>query len=340
MADHLLRKFRGLRGVGAMFVALVMLALIAPAGAEASGPGSGVLSQLSDVVPASAQSAVSAALSQVPSATSGGAAAVSVPAPSAPVVKPSASPSLPSVAPSGAVPVPTIHLPTVQVPTVHVPAVHVPLWGPPSVVVQTPSAPVGTGPRPDVAAAVPALSLKPTRTTPNPRPPAVPDPFRRRHASAHRLDHPQGHRGGHIDARGSARPAAAPLAPSAGASAPWSPVTLSLAPGRRGTQPVPPARHPDFGGPASRARHLSAQGSPPTSAVTNLQLGPPVPVSLAPGGAEGSAPGAAGGAAGATAAILALIGICMLRALSPGLLGLGLTPVRSALLVSRLERPG
>ena len=64
MADHLVTKFWGL--CPALIVALVTLAL-APAGAEASGPGSSALSQLGSVVPAPAQAAVAAALAQVPS---------------------------------------------------------------------------------------------------------------------------------------------------------------------------------------------------------------------------------------------------------------------------------
>ena len=88
-------------------------------------------------------------------------------------------------------------------------------------------------------------------------------------------------------------------------------------------------------------RHVAARPSRAVSTVTTPQLGPPVSASLPPGGAEGSAAGAGGGVAGATAAaLLALVGVCMLRALLPGLLGLGLAPARSALLVSRLERPG
>src|SRR6516164_7673210 len=67
MADHLVTKFWGLWA--ALTVALLTLALIAPAGAEASGPGFGALSQLGSVVPAPSQAAVAAALAQVPSPT-------------------------------------------------------------------------------------------------------------------------------------------------------------------------------------------------------------------------------------------------------------------------------
>ena len=89
------------------------------------------------------------------------------------------------------------------------------------------------------------------------------------------------------------------------------------------------------------SRHVAEPLSRRSSAVTTSQVAPPVLAILPPGGAEGSAAGAGGGAAGATtAALLAIVGVFMLRALLPGLLGLGLAPARSALLDLRLERPG
>jgi len=61
---------------------------------------------------------------------------------------------------------------------------------------------------------------------------------------------------------------------------------------------------------------------------------------MPPAGVEG-ATGGAGSAGGATAAaLLTLVGICLMRALLPGLLALRIGPWRSALLVCRLERPG
>ena len=91
MADHLVAKFRGL--CGALTVALLTLALIVPASAEASGPGLDALSQLSNVVPAPAQAAVAAALAQVPSpspvaSVPSATAAISTPAPSTQAVGP------------------------------------------------------------------------------------------------------------------------------------------------------------------------------------------------------------------------------------------------------------
>ena len=97
MADHLIGKFWGLSG--ALMTALLTLALIAPAGAEAAGPGSSALSQLAALVPAPAQSAVSAALSQVPSASGAAASAVAVPESPPPVhVVVPPPPSVPAVA--------------------------------------------------------------------------------------------------------------------------------------------------------------------------------------------------------------------------------------------------
>ena len=97
MADHLIGKFWGLSG--ALVTALLTLALIAPAGAEAAGPGSAALSQLAALVPAPAQSAVSAALSRVPSASGAAAPAVAVPESPPPVhVVVPPPPSVPVVA--------------------------------------------------------------------------------------------------------------------------------------------------------------------------------------------------------------------------------------------------
>jgi hypothetical protein len=84
---------------------------------------------------------------------------------------------------------------------------------------------------------------------------------------------------------------------------------------------------------APAAAVMAAQARAPVS--------PPVPGSLPPSGAEGVAAGAGGAAPGASAAaVLALAGLALLGALSPGLLALDVLPWRSAILALQLERPG
>ena len=311
MADHLLAKFRGL--CGALTVALLTLALIVPASAEASDPGLDALSQLSNVVPAPAQAAVAAALAQVPS-----------PSPVASV--PSATVAIPTPAPSTQTVGPTVATPAGNVPAV---AVSVP---PP--------------PRPDTAnsaptISVPTVSVRTTGKRPNPPARARPDASLGGQASAHRVSRPKGRRAGQRGLRSPARPAPTRPGPLAAVGARWAPVPPAHA-------VLVHAQHATAARAPSRARrrsdgprHLAARPSRAVSTVSTPQLGPPVPASLPPGGAEGAAAGVGGGVAGAAAvALLALVGVCMLRALLPGLLGLGLAPARSALLVSRLERPG
>lgn len=85
------------------------------------------------------------------------------------------------------------------------------------------------------------------------------------------------------------------------------------------------------------AERRPAHDAATTSPVVKL----PVPGSLPPPGAEGAAGGGAAGAAGAgIAALLVLMALYGMRALLPGLLALELGRWPSALLVSRLERPG
>lgn len=311
MADHLVAKFRGL--CGALTVALLTLALIVPAGAEASGPGLDALSQLSNVVPAPAQAAVAAALAQVPS-----------PSPVGSV--PSATAAIPTPAPS------TQTLgPSVATPARNVPAVAVP--------VPTPPGPDTANAAPTIS--VPTASVRTTGKRPNPPARARPDTSLGGQANAHRVSRPKGRRAGQRGLRSPVRPAPTRPGPIGAVAAGWAPVppahavlvhahhaTAARAPSR-------PRRRSD--GP----RHLAGRPSGAVSAVSTPQLAPPVSANLPPGGAEGAAAGVGGGMAGAAAvALLALVGVCMLRALLPGLLGLGLAPARSALLVSRLERPG
>ena len=194
MADHLLAKFRGL--CGALTVALLTLALIVPASAEASGPGLDALSQLSNVVPAPAQAAVAAALAQVPS-----------PSPVASV--PSATVAIPTPAPSTQ----TVG-PTVATPAGIVPAVAIPVPPPP---------------RPDTAnsaptISVPTVSVRTTGKRPNPPARARPDASLGGQASAHRVSRPKGRRAGQRGLRSPARPAPTRPGPLAAVGARWAPV--------------------------------------------------------------------------------------------------------------------
>ena len=327
MADHLIGKFWGLSG--ALMAALLTLALIAPAGAEAAGPGSVALGQLGALIPAPAQSAVSAALAQVPSASGAGASAVAVPdsPPSVPVVVPPPPPPVPVAARPTPPPAPAIPASAAPVP------VPVSVAQPAGIAGQAVSAPAQSVPQPDAAVQA-ALSEA------NPSSSARPKPTLGGRTPAHRIAHPRAHR--HAGSPRWASAASARRAPIARPTAalPWSPVSV-LETSRRGTQPAAPARRTDSRSESGRARHLAPPRSRPGGAVTTAPLAVPLSAVLPPGGAEGSAAGAGGAAAGAAAAaLLALVGLCILRALLPGLLGLGLAPVQSAFLVSRLERPG
>ncbi len=311
MADHLLAKFRGL--CGALTVALLTLALIVPAGAEASGPGLDALSQLSNVVPAPAQAAVAAALAQVPS-----------PSPVGSV--PSATAAIPTPAPSAQTVGPSVATPAGNVPAA-------------AAAVPPPPRPDTANPAPTIS--VPTVAVRTTGKRPNPPARARPDASLGGQASAHRVSRPKGRRAGQRGLRSPARPAPTRPGPLAAVAARWAPVPPAHA-------VLVHAHHATAARAPSRARrrsdgprHLAARPSRAVSTVSTPQLGPPVSANLPPGGAEGAAAGVGGGVAGAAAvALLALVGVCMLRALLPGLLGLGLAPARSALLVSRLERPG
>jgi hypothetical protein len=321
MADHLNGKNWGL--LGALATALLTVALIAPAGAEAASPGSGGLGQLAAIVPAPAQSAVSAALSQVPSANGTGASGVPLPQapPSVPVVTPPAPPPVPMAVRSTPLPAPASPAPVAPAPS------------PAGLVDAALSAPTRSVPRPD---AVPTVNA-----APSPSIAARPDATVEGHRPAHRRAHPRAHDPAArlMSARPPALTRRAPVTRVLFAQ-PWSPPPVLDGTSRRGAQPAAPARHADSRGGSGRGRHLPPRPSSPAVGVTTSQVALPLSAVLPPGGAEGGAAGAGGGAAGATAAVLALVGVCILRALLPGLLGLGLAPVQSALLVSRLERPG
>ena len=321
MADHLIGKYLGLSG--ALVTALLTLALIAPAGAEAAGPGSAALSQLAALVPAPAQSAVSAALSRVPSASGAAAPAVAVPESPPPVhVVVPPPPSVPVVARPTPPPAPANPASTAPLP---VPA-------PAGIASLAVSVPAQSVPQPDAAMQA-AVTERPSST------PRL-DAALGGRPPAHRLAHRRAHR--HAGSPRSVSAASTRRAPIARPTAarPWSPVSV-LETSRRGTQPAAPARHADSRSESGRARHVAPPRSRPGVAVTTAPVVFPLSAALPPGGAEGSAAGAGGAAAGAAAAaLLALFGLCILRALLPGLLGLGLAPARSAFLVSRLERPG
>ena len=296
-------------------VALLTLALIVPAGAEASGPGLDALSQLSNVLPAPAQAAVAAALAQVPS-----------PSPSPVGSVPSATVAIPTPAPSTQTVAPSVATPAGSVPAMAVP-------------VPPPRRPDTANSAPTIS--VPTVSVRTTGKRPNPPARARPDASLGGQASAHRVSRPKGRRAGQRGLRSPARPAPTRPGPLAAVGARWAPVPPAhavLVYAHHATAaPVQSRGRKRSDGP----RHRAAGPSRAVSTVSAPQLGPPVSADLPPGGAEGAAAGSGGGAAGSAAvALLALVGVCMLRALLPGLLGLGLAPARSALLVSRLERPG
>ncbi len=175
MADHLIGKFWGLSG--ALVTALLTLALIAPAGAEAAGPGSAALSQLAALVPAPAQSAVSAALSRVPSASGAAAPAVAVPESPPPVhVVVPPPPSVPVVARPTPPPAPANPASTAPLP---VPA-------PAGIASLAVSVPAQSVPQPDAAMQA-AVTERPSST---PRP----DAALGGRPPAHRLAHRRAHR--------------------------------------------------------------------------------------------------------------------------------------------------
>ena len=322
MADHLSGKSWGISG--ALAAALLTLALIVPAGAEAAAPGTGALGQLAAIVPAPAESAVSAALSQVPSATGAGASGVATPA----------SPPSVHVAVPQPPPVPVVTRPTPpSMPATPVPAALLPVPAPGGVAGQAVRVSTQSSAQPEAAVQA-ALSEA------NPSSSARPDAVLGRRTQVHRSAHSRARRhAGSVRSVSAVSTRRAPVARSTAARL-WSPVA-ELETSRRGTQLAAPARRADARRESRRAHHPAPPRSHPGGTLTASQSALPLPAALPPGGADGSAAGAGSAAAGAAAAaLLVLFGLCILRALLPGLLGLGLAPARSAFLVWRLERPG
>ena len=317
MADHLVTKFWGL--CAALTVALLTLALIAPAGAEASGPGLARSASLLDVVPAPAQAAVAAALAQVPS--------------------PPAGPAAPSPLPRGGPDARTS--PAGRAPT----GCRTP-W---SMSRRWPSRSQPT-PQPDTANSrrqrFPCRQSRYARRANGRIRPLQPGPTRpsvgRRAHIASRVRRGAGPGRGAFEARrGRRRRGRAHSPPSErGGRLCRPPTPSSFTPTTpRAVRGAVTRRAQAFGWSlvTSLRLHLPAVSTVTTTAARRLRSRPPCRRVVR----RAAPPGAGGGAAGATAAaLLALVGVCMLRALLPGLLGLGLAPARSALLVLRLERPG
>jgi hypothetical protein len=322
MADHLIEKFWGISG--ALAAALLTLALIAPAGAEAAGPGTAALGQLAAVVPAPAQSAVSAALAQVPLASGTGASGVATPE----------SPPSVHVAVPQPPPVPVVTRPTPpSTPATPVLAAPLPVPAPAGIAGQTVKVPTQSAPRPEAVVQAALSEL-------NPSSPARPDAALGTRTPVHRGAHSRARRhAGSVRSVSAASTRRAPIARTTAARL-WSPVPV-LGPGWRDTQQAVPARGPGARRESRRGHHPAPPRLHPGGVVMAQPLVLPLSAALPPGGSEGSAAGAGGAAAGAVAAaLIALFGLCILRALLPGLLGLGLAPAQSAFLVSRLERPG
>ena len=119
---------------------------------------------------------------------------------------------------------------------------------------------------------------------------------------------------------------------------PLPPLARPFLPTRSDVRPAAHV-HRDAPTPAGRTHRAVRPGAIARVIAPPAQL--PASPALPPAGVEGAAAGGPGGAAGATAAaLLTLVGICLMRALLPGRLALGLAPWQSAQLVCRLERPG
>jgi hypothetical protein len=314
MADHLF-VFRGHRAVWAIALAILSLALLQPAGAQASGS----LIQL----PAAAQGAIDTALAQayVPTVSVVSGTTVSVTVSPAPAAPPVVAP--PAPAPASAVLPP--NPPAVPSAPTGVPSI--PLRSPAQV---APTVPAGVAQQ--IAGTKPAGAGGPVVVQPTP--PAV---VRR---AAHPVARPDGRTARRSVTRASApAPRTGPVgAPRVSATFPAE--TALAAQARHGSGPAVRAHRGAARDPVLRTHRLQRPASGPSSVAAG-QWGPPVSASPPPGGAEGAATGGGGSAAGAaTAALLALVGVGLLRALLPGLLALRRRPLRSALVVSALEHPG
>ena len=317
MADHLSLKFWGSWGAVALTLTLLAYLLIAPGRAQAAGPVPGVPSNVSSVVPAAAQAAVTAALAQASAVQAAAGQAIPVPqAPAAPVAPSPVAPAAP-VPPAPVPPVPAA--PHVSSP----PAVPAP---PTAAAPSAGSQPAAVAPAAQGATAAPGAPPA-TRSAPGktagqrtvhrtPREPSRPGRATRRAVGWHPL----------------------PGVRTATRATPLPPLARPFLPTRSDVRPAAHV-HRDAPTPAGRTHRAVRPGAIARVIAPPAQL--PASPALPPAGVEGAAAGGPGGAAGATAAaLLTLVGICLMRALLPGRLALGLAPWQSAQLVCRLERPG
>lgn len=310
MADHLVRKPRGMWGTLAIAVAVLVFVLVAPR-------------------PALADGAASVAATQPGASVSVSVPTVSVSIPAVSVQAPAVSGSVPGVSVS----VPRV---SVSIRSASAPAAAVSVAAP---VVHSPTAAVAA-----VAAMAPAQATASVRTPGPASHPAVvitaAGRVHRRSAAGTRIRS----RAASTSVRRSRpgrgeRVARATIRhPVVASSAPWSAGTGSVAPVARETPATHPRRDPR--GSSARAVHRTVRPvheAATTSPVVNL----PATNFPAPAGSGGTVAGGAAAAAGAGAAVLLLlIALYGMRALLPGLLALGPSRWRSALLVCRLERPG
>jgi hypothetical protein len=320
MADHAFRKNWGPWSGVALTLAVLAYLLMAPVRAHADGL---VPSVSTTVVPAAPQAAVTAAVAQAAAVQAVAAhAAPSAPAP----VAPPPPPPVVSVPRPPAVPLPSSSANATsgaQPQIVAVPAPDIPA----ATVIPVPNASAGT------PASIGRKAVSGTRAPTGGATRFVPGRAAGQRA-AHRAERKPPRPGRATRGAGVRWPAFGVPAERAtvfSAAARYASTTRSHL---RLDRPV----HRDAP-PAGRARKTTQ--SPPRTAVAAPPLQLPSLPSAPPPGGVGAAAGGGGGATGATAAaLLALVGICLMRALLPGRLALGLAPWRSALLVSRLERPG
>ena len=312
MADHLFLKFWGSWGAVALTLTVLAYLLIAPGRAQAAGPVPAVPSSVSTVVPAAAQAAVTAALAQASAVQAAAAQAIPVPqAPAAPVAPPASGgagapvppvPAAPHVSSPPAVPAP----PTAAAPSAG--------SQPAAVAPAAPGATAAPG-APPATRSAPGKTAGQRTVHRTPREPSRPGRATRRAVGWHPL----------------------PGVRTARRATPLPPLARLVLPTRSDVRPAVHV-HRDAP-PAGRTHRAIRSGAIARVIAPPAQL--PASPALPPAGVEGAAAGGPGGAAGATAAaLLALVGICLMRALLPGRLALGLAPWQSAQLVCRLERPG
>ena len=339
MADRQVGKSWGPWGSVALTTAVLAYLLIAPVCAHADSSVPSV--QVSSVVPAGAQAAVSAAVAQASAAPVPAAAAAAVPAPAraaadaavatAHVAAVSASAHVATApAPQPAPSLPHVSIPSAPTPVVAptVPHVNVPHITVPSVPLPSPQR--ATSRSPDPASSAATRAAQPAGSVA-----ARLAAAQRRSGSRHASAKPSGRR---------------PARPRTGASPPVTPAmaghviaasaSVASAPRAGSFPPVHTARSPD-------RRRPTVLHRPPVRDIgiteASATAWPTVPTTafLPPGGAGGPSAGGSGGAAGGiAAAVLALAALALLRGFLPGLLALDVVPWRSALLAFRLERPG